>query len=408
MVEACPDCRISLSPADACCPQCARPLQAEAEATPAVPASSPSGAPPLNTALALGAAADPFRSSAIMAGILLLVGFAMPVLGPDSRVIFPNFEAFGEFGDGGALRFQVLFPGIAGILVVLAGLRARGWGRAGLLLGLGLIEALSLLALTGESSSLQREFGGTGATTVMLLAILSWTTLLIGAHSATVRHDSRAPAIIGSIGAALFLLYMFLPLLKFGPNGTQILAAIPFKMLDAPREAPTQVLVGGIASLLVVLTGFAASLLAFLSLGSAQVRKKLAAPGRMLVWLNLAFLLGTFVAASGAVHANSGMAPSVAGYILFIAKGLAWLLGILILMPLGASELVVSLIDSHRATASLLPAAPAARVLALAPAEGVHRLSANVRMSELLRLRDAGLISADEFESKRQQIVRDL
>lgn len=404
MPEQCPDCRGALSPADTSCPTCARVL-----AEPAVAPPQAAAAPRTASAAAV-VPADSFRGSVIMAGVFLLVAFAMPVMGPLSQVIFPNIEVLGEPDAGGALRFQALFPAIAGLIILLAGLRMRGFGRAALLLALGLVAVVSLAALGSESRSFQREFAGTGGTTILMLAAASWTLLLIGAHSASVRHESRAPAIIGSVGAGLFLLYMFLPLLKTGPFGPQILAVVPFKLLDSGRSSMTTL--AGLTGLLALLAGVSASLLAFLSLGSAQTRKALARPGRLLVWLNLAFLLGIFsVASSSGFFALGREGPPVLAVILLIAKSLAWILGILLLIPLGGSELMVCLVDAQGA-ARASPQAGLIRTAALAPAlalvEGARLPSATARMNELLRLRDAGLINAEEFEEKRLQIVRDL
>jgi len=168
-------------------------------------------------------------------GIALLVGFVMPVVASKFggkipyRLVFPFVEVLGSSGASVAAKLLSLYPLFAGIGMILLALLARGWVRAGGMLGIGLL--VWLVVLPTRELYLLTALPDCGAGVGAFLFV----TFLGMMMYAGLRMQEAAPGVLsgrllaGASGAVLLLSGLLLPLLR-EPFG--LLVPLPFHLMS--------------------------------------------------------------------------------------------------------------------------------------------------------------------------------
>jgi len=143
-------------------------------------------------------------------GSALIVGFIFPIYVSGfgmSRFIFANIEMIGKVDFFTTL--SALYPLIAGILVLWAGLNVEPMARPLAILGVGIFPFLtSLLNRNDFLASSIREYNK--ETTIMFLVILSLIGMYVGSKIVSVT-DHSSGRLIGGISGIVFLILVLLP-----------------------------------------------------------------------------------------------------------------------------------------------------------------------------------------------------
>jgi hypothetical protein len=150
------------------------------------------------------------RKTITRLGSALIVGFIFPIYVSGfgmSRFIFANIEMIGKVDFFTTL--SALYPLIAGILVLWAGLNVEPMARPLAILGVGIFPFLtSLLNRNDFLASSIREYNK--ETTIMFLVILSLIGMYVGSKIVSVT-DHSSGRLIGGISGIVFLILVLLP-----------------------------------------------------------------------------------------------------------------------------------------------------------------------------------------------------
>ena len=206
-----------------------------------------------------GAAGKSHRWNLWALGILLLVGFAMPVYFPDdgsgdakSEWIVPNIKLLEPEGFPGVekvptgVKLLCLWPAIAGVALLVIGASLRGIARAIAVLVTGVLPFLvPLLAMARLPKGvipkhilrLISSYHIEGPIWIWVLALLC---LWSGVRARSRSNDSKLAAITGTAGGGLCLLGLILPIVpKLARDDLgAIPLMVPFKLVGAMHGAP--------------------------------------------------------------------------------------------------------------------------------------------------------------------------
>ena len=342
---------------------------------------------------ASGRVEDAARAGALRAlGLALLAGFALPVLGPQGY-FFPNAQLLLKGGCSGGVAALLIYPAFAGVVaILLAGFAHPARSVVLLVLGVG---ALALPFTDAESRGELLRAADLHATWGTALAVAGIGGILTGALANAARPASRIALCVAGLGGLCYLGGLAAPFALGRPQRSAVLMAV--NRLRNP---------GGFG------VGFA------LSLGIALVCvASLVCVANLIRWRATRGLaqvtLGLLVAAmalGAAARAAPALAPLLrsgrpglwAAFALALAasKYVLWFGGLILLAPAGAADLITNL------------ARPPAVVPGTAPgsggATGPPTPSAIDRLTELQSMREQGLITDNEFETKRRRIVDEI
>lgn len=379
-----------------------------AAAPPVPPAPSPAAAPPLPPTSSVPPPApapglwaprarrarspsyrgdEALRSRNILwLGIALLVGFLLPIVipfGGEVKVIFPNFLVLGEADAPFLVKFMCLYPGLAGIAVMLM---AYGWGGVGrsiTLMGLGLLPIALLMTDRdvqrglGEMARVWGALGGAAA----LLGLFGIMGVFAGSRARSFCPGSRSAAVVGAAGAGLYLLSLVIPTQMPGlrRSSTTIGLIQPFELLGIQELATL-----GIAQIVSMALVIAASILCLLNAREGGNAEPLARHAfRLLVGgFLISFVAGMFFG----MTAGGGLpGEAIVPVVFLLLKMVCWVMGILLLTPVGLTDLLVNTSSAGSA---------------IGGGEDPAR-----RIARFQKLLDEGLITPEEFEKKRRDIL---
>jgi hypothetical protein len=333
------------------------------------------------------------KRNLILLGVVILIGFFMPIAVEagwrETRLVFLNFLVL-QGGAPGEIVLFCLYPLIAGAIVILLAMTAKGAGRSVTLLGLGILSVVLLLTLEGARG---RGFVGrlledapVSASASLLIGLLAAVGLFVGSRARHYRPASQAAAVIGIIGGILCLLNLVLPVLP--PEAGSILLLAPFKLLEFSGAA----FVGlGVLAMMGCLV--AASVLCIVNVKPRRNSQMLAQVAFLLQVSGYA-VYGFFMLV-GIMGAGGSRGQGTA--LLLLIKMGCWIVGLLLLIPVGLTDLVVNLTPPGRAMAGREPRGPTA------PPRG-QPLGPQARLAYLKKLLDGGLLSPEEYERKRADL----
>lgn len=283
---------------------------------------------------------DPTDSLLSKIGIGLIIAFILPLYA--RKLVFLNFEVLGERGVPDLVKFELIYPLIAGIAACVLAKKARTIGRGWLILILGLLPFL--IALSDDS--VQRAVGeilnnlpgaGTGGGN-MLLGLVGILGMLAGAWAVKIKADLEPAALIAAVGGGLYLVSLIIP------TKGQLPILAPFKMFSTRDYTGSGVVaVSAIVTLICLALVIAAAVKCLLLPKSVGDRSSQAGTAiRLWAWqfpVYGIFMIYVIIVASGKGGADIGE--------LFIAMALAigkffpWILGLYLLIPLGVAELLL-------------------------------------------------------------------
>ena len=290
-------------------------------------------------------------------GIVLLLGFVLPVFGGGKEIHFVNFWPFGlearemesdyqeEFGIDVYLRgrspfdkaLPLLWPGIAGaVLLVVCVPVVRSRVRAWWIIGLGTLPFVKGMftdpaLLHGVIRGLWQLPKAFYVITAFLA--VGWVGVFAGARVRTYRPERATAYLVGAVGACLYLLAFLVPSLP--KEAGTVLIAVPFKLLgeDTSRWF-------GLALLFQMLLLLGACGACFANVPSAP-RAQARGAARLTFLL---LMLGTFGGGAALLLAVMIKAPGGVNWLVFfgnLVKFGAWFVGLLLLLPVGITDLMV-------------------------------------------------------------------
>jgi hypothetical protein len=349
----------------------------------------------------------PDRVGLIWAILFLALGGLLPVVAPERRVVgsgygmgprqvettlrvsFPNFEVLGEKDVPGVVKFLALYPVVAGLAAVLLVKLTWGYARAFSLIGITVLLMFILLFALDEIRLVMMS----AAAWAGVLGILALVGLFVGLRVQRERPLSLFGRFLAGICGSVYLLLLLLPLLPEA-LGT-IPLVVPFKLLGTKETAPY----GGF-HLVIMLALIASAVMGCVTFAAREERnRKLGAVGsRLLFGMTIAVPVAIIIAMMFWQSELSGLA--------LVLTPLTALLKVegVVFAPLAL--LAVGLIEVY-ATASSGAAPPRAADPAARPAAGASE-DPVARLRQLKRLADEGIISADEYAAKKQQILAEM
>jgi len=372
------------------------------------------------------------KRNIIWLGIVILLGFLLPAIVPawqEVKVVFPNVLVLGEEQVPIGVKLFCLYPGIAGVAVILLAALLRGIARSIVLLGLGALFIVLLLVLEGEGGrgAVGGPIGALVASPGAMVVIehLAFLGLFVGSRARCFRPASLAAAIIGTVGGGLYLVSLVLPLLP--PEAGSIELIRPFRALE---NKDTVIPALGMVTMM-------GCLMAASTLCIVNVRRNSYAEGLARKAFELLVVAYVSLFAAGMAEAAKRLVsqPGVRGELVLAAlletiKSLCWIVGPLLLIPVGLTDLLVNLLPPPAVPVVpvdmvAVPVAPVAApiaayaapmVEAAAPfagpappvAPGVPRADARTRFAELKQLLDDGLITPDEYQRKKTELLERL
>ncbi len=301
------------------------------------------------------------RRAFVRLGVVLLVGFLLPmVIAGDGglRLIFVNILVLGQGGAPIVTKFWHLYPAIAGIAAILLAVRGKGIARGIVLMLMGML-AVVISIRSGSDAELPRLGGGlsefsTGSARVV--ALLAMVGIYVGSRARCFRPRSTAAAIVGAVGGGVYLLTLVLPTQPKEVGTIPLLT--PLKLiLDAfhlYHMPPRFLIFTGFVSLAAMMLLIAA---AILCLQNVEARPDAAhrARGAFALWVASVVPIA-FIALYGPINRLiTGVGEGAVGALLtefadLVKTGL-WAGGILLMIPMGATDLLVSLSRAERARA---------------------------------------------------------
>lgn len=357
-------------------------------------------------------------------GIGLLVAFIFPVITSGYRgmqFMFANIEGLGQRAPF-MVKVQLIYPLIAGIILLVIAGKARNAGKAGLILILGLLPFLLLLASPELQRALSRSmrrvpgFGSMG--TVFLLSFLADVGILAGAHQLRVNPKIKIGSIIASLGAGLWIIKMLIPI-----QG-QFMFIAPFQIMFARDRSGAGILfVLGLAMIISMVLMVMIVIKCFTSTQPKADRGSLGAKIIKLWWYTLlvwSAVILYFMILGSAVGGRGIGGMGFLAFITILIKFVPWFLGLYLLIPIGVSEfLLLSPEESTPAFASATappqpgatPAAPPPPPTPQPPAGTAApqpEQTMEQRLQELSSMKEKGLINDEDYEKKKNDILSKL
>ena len=324
---------------------------------------------------------DRVRGARIMwLGIILVIGAVMPVIAGRQGVAFINFELLGERGVPGMAKFMALYPLLAGIAVIVLGVVAMGIGRSIALCAMGLLPVIVLLAdrdIGRAVSRISRQGSGIGGQFV--ISLLGSAGILIGSRILRYRWRSRIGGIVGTVGAGLTLISLFVPFDARGIGRGLMAVTLPFKVFET---APVM----GAGLLIQMACIITAAALCIVSLVNRDASRTLG--GWILslwVWAAVAAIVGVIGQSLGTFRHVNG--EQVVMILVAVVKFSCWIGGILLLVPVGVTDLIVNLVPAG------------------ADGSSGDSGSAMERLTALKGLLAEGLITQEDYEAKKNEIM---
>lgn len=277
----------------------------------------------------------------------LIFAFFMPILIVGlggSKLVFPNILLLGRGVAGGMLKFQALYPLLAGIAVIFLAKKHRSQFRAASLLGIALFPLLVLLTHTDVRmafSELGKDF--TGGFSIGLQLIISTAAIFMMLASAYTIRVAPLHRFAGNIAVISGYLY-FLALLI--PAGDGFVFLEPINYLTAKDPSGIGIFfVTGLASLISL------ALMIYAAFTCTQIQKQII-PNEKLVMSDRIIRLWVWhlIVYGGAVYYMiiAGIIAGVpmGGTLLIMVtmaliKFIPWIMGLYILIPLASADFML-------------------------------------------------------------------
>lgn len=371
---------------------------------------------PQRSAVATGAAGGQFiaipgedgmrQGRIVWLGILLVIGALIPLPHPAyDRPYFVNFEVLAEPFVSGTAKFLILYPFIAGVAVIVLASASRGIGRSIALMIIFLIPFFVCLA-SPEYEHLTDTMGPSGmgelsdvlGGSTVALSVTAWLGLLVGSRALYYRPASLAGAIIGAVGAGFYLITLFLP-----PGSASLASMNLVAPFDLMSDKDTLVLGLGLLGQMACLIGVSVLCIVALCKRDAARRSGEGAFGLLIAAVIVGLLSFSQVFVRALEHASE---DEIVIILVVVAKLLLMVFGMLLLFPVGLADLIVNLSAAPSRATGYHEAVP---VLDTAePRRAEHASNTLKRLQSLKQMLSDGLITQEDYDRKKKELLGDL
>ncbi|NIM11671.1 MAG: hypothetical protein GTO45_06225 [Candidatus Aminicenantes bacterium] len=292
--------------------------------------------------------ADPTRLILNAVGRGLIFAFFFPIFviaGGSLKLVFLNFLALGSSQAGLMLKFQALYPLLAGIAVLILVRQKSSPRRAAAFLGIALLPVLVLL-LSEEVrmafSSLGKDItGGFSIGLHLIVSSLAIFAMLASAHTIRIEAAHRIAASLAVIGGGLYFLSLLIPV-----KG-KFLFLEPFRALTLNDPTGAGVfIVAGLASLASLALMIYAAVTCFQIQKQEKDKHKEMMGKRIInlwVWHLLVSGMAIFYMIFIGIILGKSMADALlVMFVTALIKFVPWILGLYLLIPLGISEILLT------------------------------------------------------------------
>lgn len=346
----------------------------------------------------------PGRVGLIVLGALLLIAFFLPVYTGTDLVVL-SFVMFRTEGVSAVAKFMTLYTLIAGVAVIALAFALKGLVRHLAVIVLGLVPLIVFYVSLAAHASF-----GAGGTLVMggALAVAAMALILAGSRTRYYRPSSLLGALTGAAGGVAYIVAMVLPILPKEAGRIPIVAPIMLIIGKTGGPEPVVRIIAGCLDLLAKILLLTASIVCLVNVAPRPVMGlRTRVVSRLWIWSIIVLFLGALVPAGRdlCVVLNEGMPVDEAllGTALPAVSALARLglaaLGLFLLVPIGLTALIVHF---SKPEPGPLPryAEAAAPAAAQAGPAGLE-----TRLKTLKKMLDEGLISEEDFEKKKEDIL---
>ncbi|MDP6546621.1 MAG: hypothetical protein QGH60_21800 [Phycisphaerae bacterium] len=283
------------------------------------------------------------RANMILLGVVLLIGFVMPIIqfNPFTqarRAEFINITVMAQENAPMQLKVLLLAPCVAGIgLMMLQGFTKHPV-RGIVILFLAAIPILISMTnrqTAGVLNASQRFIPADAAFTMLVVFMglfVAPVALLVGVRSRGYRPDSPVAYWFGVIGAGAWLAFLVIPVLPAETG--YIFLMLPIKLIGQPNT-------GGISMglLVMMVCTTISSVLCIINRPTSETRKARNQAGLAFWTLVVGFGIFMLCIAGQSVKNFPGFINSI--------KFLCWFLGMFMLFPAGITDLVVGRAHHH-------------------------------------------------------------
>ena len=314
------------------CPACGNRMSIPYQSEPAGMMQVP--APYLRAYVPLSFEARLRSRNMILLGVVLLVGFLMPIV-DGANFEFPNFAVFSAAGAPWQMFVIMLAPGVAGMAMILLARLGRHPVRGIVTVALPLLPVLVLMTDEEVRRSFSFTFKNMSGELILavLLLNLGWIGLLVGARARWYRPRRGAAYWIGLAGAIAFGVFLMMPIMPAEAGHIPLITA--FKMFEAP---PIRLVAFGVVAW-IDCTVLAGVLCLMTAPGKSADFARRRARGAFLLLIAGAAAFG--LCAATALLQNARADDVVAPVLTALIKFGCWGVGMILLLPTGITDLVV-------------------------------------------------------------------
>ncbi|HUV39471.1 MAG TPA: hypothetical protein VMY39_07640, partial [Planctomycetota bacterium] len=289
-------------------------------------------------------------------GVVLLVGFLLPIViafGKDVEVIWLNFKMLAADGVPASVRVTAALPLVAGVALVALSFGAPVMPRGGTMVGLLALQFLIVLSEAGLPRMIPRVLFP--AVTSMVLGLLGWLGLFVGSRVRFYRPASRPAWVIGIIGGACYVLYLLFPVSGGGGGKEKIPLFMVFEMFEGSGgKFLAFCLVGQMGCMV------AAGVLCVTNTmrrTSDEVHRRAGLAFALIVAGMVVVLVGILGQAMSTEELHGSLWFT---FFLMLAKMGCWIGGMVLLLPMGVTDLMVGEPPEHRSVprATRFPGVP--------------------------------------------------
>lgn len=292
--------------------------------------------------------ADPTKLILNAVGRGLIFAFFFPIFviaGGSLKLEFINIPALGSSQVGLMLKFQVLYPLLAGIAVLILVRLKSSPRRAGAFLGIAFLPVLVLLLseeVRNAFSLLGKDItGGFSLGLHLIISSLAIFGMLASAHTIRIEANHRIAASLAVISGGLYFLSLLIPV-----QGKFVFLE-PFRALTLNDPTGAGVfIVAGLASLTALALMIYAAVTCFqIQKQERDKHKEMMGKRIISLWVSHLLAYGTAIFYMIFVAIVKGAPNGDALLLIFVTaliKFVPWILGLYILIPLGISEILLT------------------------------------------------------------------
>lgn len=292
--------------------------------------------------------ANPTKLILNVVGRGLIFSFFFPVLVIVEGTLKPEFLNIPVLGNSQAglmLKFQVLYPLLAGIALLILVRQKSSPRRAAAFLGIALLPFLVLILsedVRMAFSSLGKNItGGFSIGLHLIISSLANFGMLASAHTIRIEASHRIASSLAVISGGLYFLSLLIPV-----QGKFVFLE-PFRALTLNDPTGAGILiVAGLASLISL------AMMIYAAVNCFQIQKQETSKHkeimgnriiRLWVWQYLVSGMAIFYMISIKIILGKSMAGTLLViFITALIKFVPWILGLYILIPLGISEMLLT------------------------------------------------------------------